>query len=179
MHAVPNAAPTRSHPQPAPTLKRLPPSGIQHMFEGDPNVLYFSVHRYERGHFFPGTSDASARAVGRGAGAGLSVNVGWNTRGFGRPGDAEYAAVWDEILMPIATHFDPELVIVAAGFDAAEGDPLGGCHVTPAGYARLTEQLLRCFVLSHNPFSPSVTPRVFPPSHTYHNQNLCLQARGG
>ena len=149
------------------------------MFEGDPNVLYFSVHRYERGHFFPGTSDASARAVGRGAGAGLSVNVGWNTRGFGRPGDAEYAAVWDEILMPIATHFDPELVIVAAGFDAAEGDPLGGCHVTPAGYARLTAQLLRCLVLSHNPFPPSVTPRVFPPSHTYHNQNLCLQARGG
>jgi len=37
--------------------------------------------------------------------------------------------VWAEVLMPIAKEFCPDLVIVAAGFDAAEGDPLGGCHL--------------------------------------------------
>jgi len=45
--------------------------------------------------------------------------------------------------MPIATEFDPDLVLVAAGFDAAEGDPLGGCHVTPDCYAQLTSELMR------------------------------------
>lgn len=90
------------------------------------------------------TFEASARAVGRGAGAGTSINVAWHTRGLNsRPGDAEYLAVWSEILMPMATEFAPDLVIVAAGFDAAEGDPLGGCHVTPQGYAEMTRQLMR------------------------------------
>jgi hypothetical protein len=106
------------------------------------------------------------------------VNVGWNTKGYSRPGDAEYFAVWREVrgrpsdllqhsyhqlllplllppastacvwcthlsalapflqlLLPIGREFAPDLVIVAAGFDAAEGDPLGGCHVTPEGCA--------------------------------------------
>ena len=44
--------------------------------------------------------------------------------------------------MPIAREFEPDLVLVAAGFDAAEGDPLGMCHVSPAGYAQLTRQLM-------------------------------------
>jgi acetoin utilization deacetylase AcuC-like enzyme len=48
-------------------------------------------------------------------------------------GDAEYLAAFDELLMPVARQFNPDLVLVSAGFDAAEGDPLGGCKLTPAG----------------------------------------------
>lgn len=44
--------------------------------------------------------------------------------------------------MPIASSFAPELVIISAGFDAAEGDPLGGCSLTPAGYSAMTHQLM-------------------------------------
>ena len=131
-------------------------NGIQHIFEDDPSVLYFSVHRYERGQFFPsadtfveqygfpnGATDGGPQNVGFGSGAGTSVNIGWNTRGSAtRPGDAEYKAAWREVLMPIAREFDPSLVIIAAGFDAAEGDPLGGCHLSPAGFAELTRELM-------------------------------------
>ena len=117
-------------------------NGIQHIFEDDPSVLYFSVHRYERGGFYPNTEDAAPHAVGTSAGRGTSVNVGWNTRGSAKPGDAEYLAVWRELLMPLALAFDPNLVIIAAGFDAAEGDPLGGCHVSPAAYAQMTKELM-------------------------------------
>ncbi|KAL1507004.1 hypothetical protein AB1Y20_007866 [Prymnesium parvum] len=116
-------------------------NGIQHAFEEDPSVLYFSVHRFEKGRFYPSTDDAAPHRVGKGAGEGATVNVGWNTQGHAKPGDAEYLAVWREVLMPIATAFRPDLVLVAAGFDAAEGDPLGMCHVTPLGYAKLTRQL--------------------------------------
>jgi histone deacetylase 4/5 len=72
----------------------------------------------------------SPESVGKGSGAGYTVNVGWNGSGMG---DAEYAAVWKYVLMPIARAFNPDLIIVSAGFDAAAGDPLGGCHVTPQG----------------------------------------------
>ena len=57
-------------------------------------------------------------------------------------GDADYIYAFQQIVMPIATEFDPDLVIIAAGFDAAEGDMLGGCKVTPAGYAHMTHMLM-------------------------------------
>jgi len=117
-------------------------NGIQSVFEDDPTVLYFSVHRHERGAFFPPGQGAAPTSIGRGEGQGVNVNVGWNTRGCAKPGDAEYLAVWRELLMPIAREFSPDLVLVAAGFDAAEGDPLGGCHITTHGYHAMTTQLM-------------------------------------
>ena len=57
-------------------------------------------------------------------------------------GDADYIYAFQQVVMPIATEFDPDLVIIAAGFDAAEGDMLGGCKVTPAGYAHMTHMLM-------------------------------------
>ena len=57
-------------------------------------------------------------------------------------GDAEYAAAFERILLPIARRFAPELVLVSAGFDAADGDPLGSMHVSPAGYGWMTSALL-------------------------------------
>jgi hypothetical protein len=107
------------------------------MFYDDPNVLYVSLHRWEQGDFYPGTGDPSR--VGEGAGRGYNCNIGWC--GLPAPGDVEYAAAFDELIMPLARAFDPELVLVSAGFDAALGDPLGECEVTPAGYAHMTHRL--------------------------------------
>ena len=56
------------------------------MFESDPTVLYFSVHRYDRGTFYPGGPYADFPSVGSGEGEGFSVNVPWPT---GMMGDAE------------------------------------------------------------------------------------------
>ena len=103
-------------------------NGTQHSFEDRDDVLYFSVHRHP---YFPGTG--SLRATGRGPGEGRNVNVPLH-----RPmGDAEYVAVFEELLVPVAQEFDPDLVLVSAGFDAHASDPLGGMDVTEEGFAAL------------------------------------------
>ena len=56
-------------------------------------------------------------------------------------GDAEYLAAFERLVLPIAREFEPQVVLVSAGFDAAAGDPLGGGEVTPAGFAQLTHLL--------------------------------------
>eukprot|EP00798_Chlamydomonas_sp_ICE-L_P023872 gene23872-9442_t len=53
------------------------------------------------------------------------------------------STAFDLVLDPVISHFSPDLVLVAAGFDAAEGDPLGGCNVTPEGYAAMTQRLMK------------------------------------
>ena len=99
-------------------------NGIQNIFYDDPNVLYISIHRYDNGTFFPGRPDAGADFVGSERGEGFNVNIPWNGSGMG---DTEYALAFYNIVLPIAYEFNPDLVLVSAGFDAARGDPLGRC----------------------------------------------------
>ena len=112
-------------------------NGVQDILYEDPRVLYVSLHRYGDG-FYPGTG--AATEIGAGAGKGFNVNIPWEEKGLG---DADYLAAFDLVVDPVAKSFDPDLVIVAAGFDAAEGDPLGGMRVSDQGYALMTERLLR------------------------------------
>lgn len=121
-------------------------NGIQQANYDDPNVLYISLHVHLRGKFYPEKSYRDDRPAygdhlhcGKGAGLGTNVNIPWTKKGMG---DADYIYAFQQIVMPIATEFNPDLVIIAAGFDAAEGDMLGGCHVTPAGYAHMTHMLM-------------------------------------
>jgi histone deacetylase 6 len=115
-------------------------NGIQHAFYDDPNVLYISLHVYNDGKFYPSLPDGNLDYCGRGPGLGRNVNIPWAETGMG---DAEYLHAFQEVVIPIANEFNPDLVIVSAGFDAAEGDVLGGCHVTPACYAHMTHMLMR------------------------------------
>ncbi len=103
-------------------------NGTQQAFYGDPNVLFFSAHQHP---FYPGTG--AADEIGTGDGAGYTVNVPLPP-GFG---DADYAAIFRQILVPIADSFEPDLVLVSAGFDAHRTDPLGSMAVTDAGFAFL------------------------------------------
>lgn len=113
-------------------------NGTQHIFEKDPQVLYISIHRYDHGNFFPRNKDADYDEVGSGAGRGFNVNIPWNKKGMG---DMEYMIAMQNIILPIAYDFDPELVLVSAGFDAAIGDQLGGCKVSPEAYGYFTHWL--------------------------------------
>lgn len=113
-------------------------NGTQHMFESDPRVLYISIHRYDHGKFFPGSPDANYNHVGLKKGKGFNINIPWNKGGMG---DAEYMAAFLQVVLPVATMFSPQLVLVSAGFDAAVGDPLGGCSVTPECYGHMTRFL--------------------------------------
>lgn len=120
-------------------------NGIQNTFYDDPNVLYISLHVFMGGQFYPGTPtnastpDGDIDKCGADAGIGRNVNIGWDDQGMG---DAEYMAAFQKIVMPIATEFDPDLVILSAGFDAADGDELGGCFVSPTCYAHMAHMLM-------------------------------------
>ena len=109
-------------------------NGSQHSFYDDPGVLYASTHQYP---YYPGTG--AAEDVGQGAGAGYTVNLpipaGW--------GDAEYQHLFETVLDPICRQFDPQFVLISAGFDAHVRDPLGGLRMTEAGFGALARVLLR------------------------------------
>ncbi|KAI9437713.1 histone deacetylase complex protein [Lactarius indigo] len=113
-------------------------NGTQRAFYDDPSVLYISLHRYEGGRFYPCGTFGGMSSCGEGKGLGYSVNVPWAESGTT---DGDYLHAFQQIVMPIATEFAPELVIISAGFDAADGDILGECCVTPAGYAHMTYML--------------------------------------
>ncbi|MFS7999824.1 putative histone deacetylase [Helianthus anomalus] len=115
-------------------------NGTQKMFWKDSRVLVFSVHRHENGSFYPTGDDGSHIMIGEGPGAGYNINVPWEND---QCGDADYIAVWDHILIPVAREFNPDIIIISAGFDAALGDPLGGCCVTPHGYSVMLKKLMK------------------------------------
>ncbi|XP_017654077.1 polyamine deacetylase HDAC10 isoform X4 [Nannospalax galili] len=112
--------------------------GTQYIFSDDPSVLYFSWHRYEHGCFWPFLQESDADAVGQGQGRGFTVNLPWNQVGMG---NADYLAAFLNVLLPLAFEFDPELVLVSAGFDSAIGDPEGQMQATPECFAHLTQLL--------------------------------------
>lgn len=108
-------------------------NGTQHSFEEDPTILYFSTHQFP---YYPGTG--AYTEVGLGKGRGFTVNVPL-TIGYG---DAEYVAIFQKVLKPMALEFKPDLILVSAGFDIYIGDPLGGMNVTPNGFAALTRTVM-------------------------------------
>ena len=114
-------------------------NGTHKMFETDPRVLFFSLHRYDSGAFWPSDPEANYTSVGKERGEGYSINVAWNEAMIG---DREYMLAFDKLLLPIAHQYNPELVIVSCGFDSGSGDLLGGCDVTPECYALMTHRLM-------------------------------------
>ena len=92
--------------------------------------------RYDDATFFPSNEDANYDMVGEGLGQGFNVNIPFNGR---KMGDTEYLMAFQSVVMPIAYEFDPQLVLVSAGFDAAKGDPLGGYRLSPGMYGHMTQ----------------------------------------
>jgi histone deacetylase 6 len=107
-------------------------NGIQDIVFEDESIMYVSLHRYGDG-FYPGTG--AMTEVGK---RGTNVNVAWTEKGLG---DADYLASFDIVIEPVVKSFAPDLIIIAAGFDAADGDPLGGMMVSPTGYMHMTRRL--------------------------------------
>uniref|UniRef100_A0A8C1RMW6 Histone deacetylase 6 n=1 Tax=Cyprinus carpio TaxID=7962 RepID=A0A8C1RMW6_CYPCA len=112
--------------------------GIQYIFEEDPSVLYFSVHRYEDGSFWPHLKESDSSSVGSGAGQGYNINLPWNKIGME---DGDYVTAFQQLLLPVAYEFQPQLVLVAAGFDSVIGDPKGEMRVSPQCFSILTHML--------------------------------------
>jgi acetoin utilization deacetylase AcuC-like enzyme len=107
-------------------------NGTQWIFYEDPRVLYISTHQYP---FYPGTG--AATDVGRGKGAGYTVNVPLEAGST----DGDYDDVFKTVVIPVIDQFRPELLLISAGFDAHERDPLARMRLSTAGYSGLTKAL--------------------------------------
>ena len=108
-------------------------NGTQDAFYEDRSVLYCSTHQYP---YYPGTG--AAGEIGRGEGEGYTVNIPLPAG----CGDEEYLRAFRDVVMPIGSGFDPEWILVSAGFDPHRRDPLGGMNLTERGFAAMASMLL-------------------------------------
>jgi acetoin utilization deacetylase AcuC-like enzyme len=100
-------------------------NGTQDTFYEDPNVLYMSTHQSP---FYPGTGAKSE--VGHGKGEGSTLNIPLPA---GTP-DELFTRATKDVLLPAAENFAPDMILISAGFDPFELDPLGGFRVTINGF---------------------------------------------
>lgn len=109
-------------------------NGTQDIFEDRDDVLLCSSHRYD-GWYFPGTGSAAER--GRGKGTGYTVNAPLSAG----DGDEELLHAWEHTILPAVERFQPDLIMISAGYDAHIEDPLGGLRVTDAGFRAVAERV--------------------------------------
>jgi acetoin utilization deacetylase AcuC-like enzyme len=103
-------------------------NGTQDAFYADPEILYFSTHQYP---FYPGTGwmDETGMGEGEGTTVNFPMSAGW--------GDEEYLRAFNEVLVPVARRFEPQLILVSAGFDAHWADNLAMMQVSVTGFAQM------------------------------------------
>jgi acetoin utilization deacetylase AcuC-like enzyme len=108
-------------------------NGTQAAFYDDPSVLFISTHQFP---YYPGTG--AIDEIGVNGGKGYTINVPLPAG----CADAEYLHVFDEIVVPATHEFEPEWILVSAGFDPHRRDPLGGMKVTDEGFGAMAQILL-------------------------------------
>lgn len=107
-------------------------NGTQEAFYADPDVLYFSTHQYP---FYPGTGDVGETGTGEAKGSTVNfpMSAGWD--------DEEYLSAFSRVLVPAARRFEPQLILVSAGFDPHWADRLAMMEVTITGFAQMVKVL--------------------------------------
>jgi acetoin utilization deacetylase AcuC-like enzyme len=110
-------------------------NGTQDIFYDNPNVLFYSIHRYGHG-FYPGTGAADETGHGPGLGYTINAPVRYGTRRH------DYHAHFTGTLEKAADKIKPELVLVSAGFDAHTLDPVGSLGLDTEDFPTLTRQVL-------------------------------------
>ncbi len=111
-------------------------NGTQHAFEDRADVLFISIHE-DPVHLYPGTG--IAHEIGRGPGEGFTLNIPMP------PGstDADYAAAFDNTIIPRLREYQPEILLISAGFDASAADPLAHIKLTAAAFGDMTRKLAK------------------------------------
>ena len=107
-------------------------NGTERMFYGDRSVLFISTHQWP---LYPGTG--AATDIGSGDGLGHTVNIPIEAGAT----DGDYLEILDAVVVPVLADYAPELVIVSAGFDAHEDDPLAQMRLTTPGYRAVAARL--------------------------------------
>ena len=109
-------------------------NGTQHSFYNNSSIYYSSTHQYP---FYPGTGSSDETGTGDGLGSNLNLPM----QAFS--GDADYINAIEHKLIPAIQKFNPDLIIISAGFDAHENDPLAQIEVSTEGYGKMTQQLMK------------------------------------
>ncbi|OFW55456.1 MAG: hypothetical protein A2W01_05500 [Candidatus Solincola sediminis] len=107
-------------------------NGLEDILYDDKRVLYISLHQYPH---YPGTG--TYREVGSGAGEGYNVNFPFPAF----TGEDIYLEAFDRVIMPIARQYEPELVLISAGYDGHFNDPLCSMLLTATTYSAMAERL--------------------------------------
>ncbi|HEY9786363.1 MAG TPA: histone deacetylase [Candidatus Obscuribacterales bacterium] len=109
-------------------------NGTQDIFYDDPSVCFVSFHQYP---FWPPDSGWYTED-GRGEGKGYNINIPLPAG----TGDRGYLSAFEQVVEPICMEFKPELILLSAGYDAHELDPLGQQRISTHGFAQLSQRLL-------------------------------------
>jgi acetoin utilization deacetylase AcuC-like enzyme len=107
-------------------------NGTNDIFHDTDEVLFVSIHQSP---LYPGTGQTAD--VGSGDGVGFTVNLPVRPRAD----DALFCSLVDHVVVPLARSFEPELMLVSAGYDAHRDDPLAACEVTEVGYAAMARSI--------------------------------------
>ncbi|MBU1006149.1 MAG: histone deacetylase [Candidatus Omnitrophica bacterium] len=105
-------------------------NGTEEIFYEDPSVFYVSLHQYPH---YPGTGSSEYRGKEKGKGYNLNIPMSAGS------GDSEYMKVFRDMVIPMAKDFKPEFILISAGFDGHENDPLSSTNLTEKGYGKMTE----------------------------------------
>ena len=109
-------------------------NGTQHIFESDPTVMYASLHQYP---FYPGTGATEETGIGEGKGTTFNYPLNYGD------GDDIFIDIFDNSLSDKILKYDPDLILVSAGFDAHLDDPIGGLNVTTNGFFNMSNILVK------------------------------------
>jgi acetoin utilization deacetylase AcuC-like enzyme len=110
-------------------------NGTQACFDHDPSVLFISLHQDPR-TCYPGSGHAHERGVARGEG--FTLNLPFNPAAE----DADYLRAFDDVVVPTLDEFQPEAILISAGFDAHRDDPLADVHLSDDAYEQMTRRLV-------------------------------------
>jgi acetoin utilization deacetylase AcuC-like enzyme len=105
-------------------------NGTQEIFYDDPTVFYISLHQYP---FYPGTGSSDEKGTGKGYGFTLNFPMPAGSD------DEDYLKVFGEEIVPALEKFQPEFIIISAGFDAHRDDPLAGMNLTEEAFHKMTK----------------------------------------
>lgn len=108
-------------------------NGTQHIFEEDDTVFYFSTHQYPH---YPGTGSESEH--GRGRGEGFTCNMPMRSGS----GDKEYYSAYNNLLPHLIKKFEPDILLVSAGYDIHKDDPLSAIRVSGEGIRGIVRGIL-------------------------------------
>ncbi len=107
-------------------------NGTQDIFYSDPNVFFISVHQYP---FYPGTGSWEEQGIQKAMGSTLNIPLP------GGVGDEGYLLAFEQLIEPTIMAFDPQLILLSAGFDAHWRDPLASMNLTVQGYYKMAARL--------------------------------------